>query len=335
MILADKIILERKKNGWSQEELADKLGVTRQAVSKWEGAQSVPDLQRIMEMSRLFQVSIDYLVKEEVEVVEHIPETEVADSQIRRVSMEEANEFLRIKKEQAPKVAFGVSLCILSPICMFLLAVAGEWNMIPLSEDVAGAIGMMILLVFVAFACGIFITCGMKTKPYEFLEKETIETEYGVTGMVKERKQKFQDTHVKYIITGVVLCIVAGMVLFGAAFVEGDEFLETVFFCGTLVFVAIGVRFLVVAGIIQGSFQRLLQEGDYSIEEKKKSRSPLVAAVSAIYWLVVTAIFLCLIFLDWEYKISGLIWPVAGVLFPVVVIITRMIEEKKEKQSKQ
>ena len=335
MILADKIISERKKNGWSQEELADKLGFTIQAVSKWEGAQSVPDLQRIMEMSRLFQVSVDYLVKEEVEIVEHIPETDVTDSNVRRVSMEEANEFLKIKKEQAPKVALGVSLCILSPICMFLLAAAGEWNMIPLSEDAAGSIGMMILLVIVAFACGIFITCGMKTKPYEFLEKETIETEYGVTGMVKERKQKYQDTYVKYIIAGVVLCIVAGMVLFGAAFVEGDEFLETVFFCGTLVFVAIGVRFLVVAGIIQGSFQRLLQEGDYSIEEKKKSRSPLVAAVSAIYWLVVTAIFLCLIFLDWEYKISGLIWPVAGVLFPVVVIITRMIEEKKEKQSKQ
>jgi len=38
MILADKIIAERKKNGWSQEELAEKIGVTRQAVSKWEGA---------------------------------------------------------------------------------------------------------------------------------------------------------------------------------------------------------------------------------------------------------------------------------------------------------
>ena len=53
MILADKIINERKKLGWSQEELADKLGVSRQSVSKWEGAQSVPDLQRILEMSRL------------------------------------------------------------------------------------------------------------------------------------------------------------------------------------------------------------------------------------------------------------------------------------------
>ena len=60
MILADKIIELRKKNGWSQEELAEKLGVSRQAVSKWEGAQSVPDIQRILEMSRLFGVSTDY-----------------------------------------------------------------------------------------------------------------------------------------------------------------------------------------------------------------------------------------------------------------------------------
>ena len=47
MILADKITEERKKNGWSQEELANQLGVSRQAVSKWESAGAVPDLQRI------------------------------------------------------------------------------------------------------------------------------------------------------------------------------------------------------------------------------------------------------------------------------------------------
>ena len=64
MILADKIIEERKKNGWSQEELAEKLGVSRQSISKWEGAQSVPDLQRILEMSRMFSVSTDYLLKD-------------------------------------------------------------------------------------------------------------------------------------------------------------------------------------------------------------------------------------------------------------------------------
>lgn len=60
MILADKIIEERKKNGWSQEELANKLGVSRQAVSKWESSGSIPDLQRILQMSELFGVTTDY-----------------------------------------------------------------------------------------------------------------------------------------------------------------------------------------------------------------------------------------------------------------------------------
>ncbi|MBR2401822.1 MAG: XRE family transcriptional regulator, partial [Lachnospiraceae bacterium] len=275
-----------------------------------------------------FQVSVDYLIKEEVEVVEHITETEVMDTSVRRVSLEEANEFLRIKKEEAPRVAFGVSLCILSPICMFLLGAAGELNMIPLSENAAGAIGMMILLVIVAFACAIFIPSGMKTKPYEFLEKEIIETEYGVTGMVKERKQKYQDTYVKYNIMGTVICLLAGMALFGAAFVEGKEFLEVVFLCISLVIAAIGVRFLVLAGIMQGGFQRLLQEGDYSIEEKTNARSSVVGAVSAIYWLVVTAIFLCLCFTGKAYNTCGLIWPIAGVLFPVVVIVIKLFEKK-------
>ena len=67
MILADKIINERKKNGWSQEELAEMLDVSRQSVSKWEGAQSVPDLQKILKMAEMFGVSTDYLLKDEME----------------------------------------------------------------------------------------------------------------------------------------------------------------------------------------------------------------------------------------------------------------------------
>ena len=66
MILADKIITLRKKNGWSQEELAEKLKVSRQAVSKWEGAQTVPDLERVLQMSQLFGVTTDYLLKDEL-----------------------------------------------------------------------------------------------------------------------------------------------------------------------------------------------------------------------------------------------------------------------------
>ena len=66
MILADKITALRKKAGWSQEELAEQLGVTRQSVSKWEGAQSVPDMDKVVQMSRLFDVTTDFLLKDEL-----------------------------------------------------------------------------------------------------------------------------------------------------------------------------------------------------------------------------------------------------------------------------
>jgi len=99
MILADKIIEGRKKNGWSQEELAEKLGVSRQSVSKWESAQSVPDLQRILEMSRIFGVSTDYLLKDEMVAEPHNLITDAQPAQpLRRVSMEEAAAFLQAER---------------------------------------------------------------------------------------------------------------------------------------------------------------------------------------------------------------------------------------------
>ena len=64
MILADKLIELRKKNGWSQEELAEQLDVSRQSISKWESAQSTPDMNRILKMSDIFGVSTDYLLKD-------------------------------------------------------------------------------------------------------------------------------------------------------------------------------------------------------------------------------------------------------------------------------
>ena len=81
MILADKIIRLRRKNGWSQEELAEKMNVSRQAVSKWESAQTVPDLEKILMLGALFGVTTDYLLGRETEVrlnVEGLPEAVIA-----------------------------------------------------------------------------------------------------------------------------------------------------------------------------------------------------------------------------------------------------------------
>ena len=116
MILADKIIELRKRNGWSQEELADRLDVSRQSVSKWEGALSVPDMNKILKLSEIFGVSTDILLKDELslsgtEVIYADDETDVI-----RVSMEEASAYLFYKESQSLKIALGVSLCIISSV---------------------------------------------------------------------------------------------------------------------------------------------------------------------------------------------------------------------------
>ena len=102
MILADKIIRLRKKHGWSQEELAEKMQVSRQAVSKWEGAQTMPDLEKILMLSKLFGVTTDYLLKDEIEDEEFIDESSIS---VKRVTIEQANEFLRQRKSASIQIA--------------------------------------------------------------------------------------------------------------------------------------------------------------------------------------------------------------------------------------
>ena len=63
MTLSEKIMNLRKKNGWSQEELAERLDISRQSVSKWESEQSTPDLEKVIIMSELFEVTTDYILK--------------------------------------------------------------------------------------------------------------------------------------------------------------------------------------------------------------------------------------------------------------------------------
>ena len=73
MKLSDKIVRLRKSNGMSQEELADKLGVSRQAISRWEMGTAMPDATNILQLSRLFQVTTDYLLNDEYQSDNDLP----------------------------------------------------------------------------------------------------------------------------------------------------------------------------------------------------------------------------------------------------------------------
>lgn len=311
MILADKIIDLRKKCGWSQEELAEKLGVSRQAVSKWESAQSIPDLERVIAMSQLFSVSTDYLLKEEMEV--SLPQTmgeeDVSATGIRRVSMEEASDFLRVKQETTPKIALGAAVCCLAPVPLLLFCALTTRNI--MAQTTAVALGLVIMILAVAFAVVNFITCGMKTGAYEYLEKEPIETAYGVTGMVREQMKARREIYIRNNVVGVVMCILSVLPLICVSLLGGDGAWVIASVCLLLAMVASAVYLFIIVGIPQASCEKLLEQGDYTRARKAANHSSFVSA----YWCVVTAIFLGYSLITNDWGRSWIIWPVAGMLF--------------------
>lgn len=325
MILADKIVSLRKKAGWSQEELAEQLGVTRQSVSKWEGAQSIPDMDKVVQMSRLFGVTTDYLLKDELEEQTAAP-VEEESSPLRRVTMAQAAEYLTRRKAAAPKVAFAVLLCVVSPVTLLLLSAMSEAQRFPISENAAAGIGLCVLLVLVAVAVSIFLRADADVRDYRFLEEEPFETEYGVTGMVRQRQQEYAETRTRYTTIGVVLCVLAAVPLFAAVCVNGSDLLYVAAVCALLVLVGIGCLFLVNAGVYSGAMEQLLEEGDYTRGQKKHHK--VRGTVTTIYWLVAVAVFLVYTYGpsgNGQPQYSWIIWAVAGVLYAAVMGVVRLL----------
>lgn len=325
MIFADKLILLRKKAGWSQEELAEQMNVTRQSISKWEGAQSIPDLEKIIKLSQLFGISTDYLLKENIEIEENVNISDNLD--VRTVTLEEANDFLRIQEAGSKLIALAVSLFILSPIVLLILGQISESNPNFMNENVASGIGLIVLFIFVAAGVALLIVGGNQSEKYDFLDKEVIETAYGVRGLAKEKQENYRDTYNKLNLTGIMLCVTSVIPIFiGAIIDEKNDILSVIMLAVTLLLIAIGVYFLVQADVRWKSYEKLLKEGNYT--KVKKANSSLKITVYTSFWSISTAIYLLYSFLTNAWKISWIVLLIAGVLFPIVITITNLLSKK-------
>ena len=331
MILADKIMTLRKKAGWSQEELAARLNVSRQSVSKWEGAQSIPDMDKVVQMSRLFGITTDFLLKDELEIEEHTQSEPMDEPPLRRVTMEEASAYLALRRAAAPKMALATFLCIISPVALLMLAAMSEFPRFGISENAASGIGLCGLLVLVAIGVALFLTCSARVRDFAFLEEEPFETEYGVSGMVKERMQDFAGTYSRLNITGTVLCILSAVPLFVSMCMETADVVYVAAVCLLLIIAGIGCVAFTYGGTIHASMERLLEEGDYT--RQQKSRRGVKGAISTIYWLLVTAIFMWYTFGpsgNGQARYSWFIWAIAGVLYAAVMLVVNLIQRSRE-----
>ncbi len=331
MIFADKVLDLRKKNGWSQEELAEKLNVSRQSVSKWESAQSIPDISKIIQLSEIFGVSTDYLIKDDLEpettTASPILTTEKAEDKI-FVSMEDANRFLDIRDRKRGAVANAVSLIICSVIPLLILLALVEEKIFAMSDGFASGIGVVFILISVATAVFSFVRYGLEMKEFEKWEEEELDTAYGVIGYVKERKKAFEKEHNTKLTIGIILCVLAVVpVIIPLIINENSDFLILLGVAGLFPLVALGVNLIVRVSILWDGFKILLQEEDYS--RKAKQNNKTLEPIAGIYWLSAVAIFLFtgLYYNAWDR--NWVIWPIAGVLFGAIAIIVEMVNKKK------
>ena len=330
MTFSEKISALRKQKGWSQEELAEKLMVTRQAVSKWESAQSMPDLDKLVQLSEALGVSTDYLLKDEQAQSAPVPATAEQTVKPRHVTQEEARRYLQLQTAAIPKTTLGVALCVWSSIVLIGLPVLRSTLNWGFPEEICSGIGLCVLLVMVAAGVALLLTASGKLREFEYLEREPIETDNGAREQALSMQREVLPICAKRNTIGVVLCILSVLPLFALMCVPGvPDGYYSLAVCALLLLVGIACLLLVRAGSMRGAVDKLLEQGDYTRENKAKSR--FVGAVSAAYWLVVTAVFLFYTFGpngNGQPQYSWFIWAVAGVLYGALMAALSVYRKK-------
>lgn len=326
MILSDKIIKHRKLKGWSQEELAEKMGVSRQAVSKWESAQTVPDIEKIIALSELFEVSTDYLLKDSIDISTVSEQNTTPDTDKRLVSKNDAITYIEERRKASWRIATATYLCILSPITLLLLGGASDTGVITMTESGVGVLGLVALFLFVIVAIPLYILCGIRNEPYKFLENSSdFSLDIAAAEMIHTKLAEFRRTYTVCNIVATCICVFSPVPLIIGAF-SAREFLVVILLCVTITTAGIGVFIFILAGVRQASMQRLLSKGEFAPKEKKKSG--IRETVGLVYWLVLTAIYLGWGFIGNAWHINWCIFAIGGVLFAAIMAILDLVIKK-------
>lgn len=324
MKLADKIIRLRKQFGWSQEDLAEKMNVSRQSVSKWESAMSIPDLNKILRLAEIFSVSTDFLLKDEIETMETVGE-DYDDGPV-RVSMDQVIEYLDSKEKVDKIISRGVLMFITSAIPLFLLLGLSRGEEPYLSDNLAVAAGLVILLMMVAAGVAVVLSSEKFKKGYERFEEGSFELQYGVESILKEKSEAFKSAYVRCMSISISMFILGPLTVILAGLLDGTEQWMMYMLAALLVIIGAAVFILIPCSSKKESYDRVLSNGNYA--PYKRSETKRAEKIGAFYWPLAVAIFLGWSFLTMDWHITWIVWPVAGVLFPAVIGLMGLFEKE-------
>ncbi len=323
MDLSNKIMKLRKSMALSQEELAEKLGVSRQAVSKWESGQSLPDIDKIILMSEFFGVSTDFLLKDGAEDIEKNQEKakdfkfEANDSP--KISAEEITKIISEKYREAKIIAFAVFLFILSPLALICLSSLASDEI--LKTSVAVAIGLFVLFSLVTLGVGLCIYSDFLVSPYK--RKLPLLSGSPDASKIHEREAAATEKRrrVSYILgTSFLIISPLPIIFYGVfnGFEDGNSGKSYLYFplcmIFLFVFVSIGVALLTNAGMRDEALKKL----NFKPINAKKT---VTGEIIDIYWTALPFIYLLISFLTGRWEITWIIWPLSPIIPQIISLI--------------
>lgn len=280
----------RKLKNYSQEDLADKLQVSRQAVSKWESGTGYPETEKLISICELFDCSMDELVKGKISIDSN-SEKKVYDSFMNKFSK-------------------SISLAIM----LILIGTTLLLTVIGFNQD-NSMIGTVVLLIFVVLSVPLFIVRGIEMENFKskypklpnFYSQEEIDT-------YNNKFSKMIALSISIILIGVVvLMLTYALKLFD----EDSTFPVSILMC----FVTVAVPILVNAGI---------QKDKYDIEKYNKENSMYskneldkVGKYCGVIMIIATIIYLLISFIFNIWEISWIVFPVGGMLCGIVSILLK------------
>lgn len=129
MTINEKLVQLRKSKGWSQEDLAEKLNVSRQAISRWENGTALPDAENLLQLSHLYDVSSDYLLNDDYEGDDDLPRVKTVEEKLDNT----------VKKNQ--KFLLSAAIAFIVAAVAFLIAAIDQLNAVFVIAAVVSAIG--------------------------------------------------------------------------------------------------------------------------------------------------------------------------------------------------
>lgn len=249
MTLGKRIQKGRKEAGLSQEELAELLGVSRQAVSKWENDNGYPEMEKIVRLGQIYQVSLDYLVGNKQD-----SSVEDVTSKGWYVSNELAESFLTYQRTKFMKIG----------ICFLLACISSVFSYMNMYNKVGGVISTFIIIIAII----LIISIGVSDNPYKKIWAESLVFDVEV---LKRLRVEFADNKKRYkvMILGGAFVFLIGFLLLPEFYWLVSEDLQYIWYAFGDAIQGIGGYFAIYAWGAWRAYRVLTMNEEYWRKKKK------------------------------------------------------------------